>query len=162
MNNNIFYKKNGFGYLALPRSGPASFADTVIASNTNTSITLGLTTSGTNFIKSVTNRGDLGQDIKYYYPTGVISTSVPFQSGTKTFFPRESLRKYGMGVLVHSFKDLAGFSYPQNRQEFSGYNNNVLTIISNATGETSDTDKANLQIAILTPSSSGTTNVVLF
>jgi hypothetical protein len=158
--NSDYLRKIGAGYLNAVQDA-TNIALNDVASDTNSRISLELTSSGTNFIKVETSN-DGTTDIQYHYPTGVIRTNIPFTGNSGQYYSPEILKKRGMNISRYAFENAMGYKYPSTAAEFSGYNNNILTVISNATGETLDTQQARVSLAILRKSTSGTTDVVLF
>jgi hypothetical protein len=160
-----YLRKIGAGYFnpAITTTSEHSgvMGQSVVAGATNSSVSMELTSSGTNVIKVTTDR-DYSQDVKYYYPTGTIQTDVPFIEDTSTFVPKNLLRKYGRNLERFVTEQNFGVQYPDGTAQLSGYQNNILTIVSNATGVTINPNEAGLGIAIVKPSSSGTADIVLF
>jgi hypothetical protein len=158
--NSDYLRKIGAGYLNAVQ-GATNIALNDVAGDTNSKISLGFTSSGTNFIKLETFGYD-AIDVKYYSPTGIISTNIPFTGNSGKYYSPEILKKNGMTISKYAFEKAMGYKYPSTEADFSGYNDNILTIISNATGETLDAQQAGVRLAVLSKSTSGTTNVVLF
>jgi len=165
MFNKNYLRKIGAGYFNASITAISQesgvMGESSIAEDTNSSITMELTSSGTNVIKITTVR-DYLEEVKYYHPTGIVQTDVPFVEDTSTFVPRDALRKYGRNLERFVTEQNFGVKYPDGTAQLSGYQNNILTIVSNATGVTDDPNEANLGIAIIKPSSSGTADIVLF